>query len=353
MTIEKGDSLLSFIALRHTQGLEDVATDALSFILTRSESARGALSDFLGDGGEPLPIKTVKTQAFLEESYAYPDMALEDSDGNLSAYIEAKFWAQLTHHQPVTYWEALPKDKRTVLLFIAPKVRLDEEYLWNELVSRLQEAEHHLEPAVRSKAGIYAKSTVLPRRLMLTSWDFLLRQIEQRVKQDSDAQAGFEIAELQSLATTAVQGTSDDRNDKFKSLLAEAVARLRESGWANTDGLTVGQGFGYYGRYLRLADIHAWLGTVDEVVKQAPDKLLWLSLYNDTGNVTLAGVRSKLASRVESSLRLLSWMRVNVSIPLPQGADRAATLNAIVSELESIAKLIDPDGPTYSQTLAQ
>ena len=341
------DSLLSFIARHHTQGLEDVATDALSFILTRSESARGAVSEFLGDDGGSLPIKAVNTQAFLESSYAYPDMALFDSDGAVSAYVEAKFWAQLTHHQPVSYWEALPEDRRTVLLFVAPQSRIDEEYLWNELVSRLQEAEHHLEPAVRSKAGIYAKSTVLLRRLMLTSWDFLLRQIEQRVKQDGDAQAGFEIAELQALALTAVQGTSDDRNDEFKWVLAEAVARLRESGWANTDGLTVGQGFGYYGRYLRLAGIHAWLGTVDEVVKQAPDKLLWLSLYNDTGNVTLAEVRSKLASRVESWLGLLSWMIVNVSIPLPQGADREATLNAIVSELESIAKLIDPDGPTY------
>ena len=341
------DSLLSFIARHHTQGLEDVATDALSFILTRSKSARGAVSEFLADDGGPLPIAKAKTQAFLEESFAYPDMALEDSDGNLAAYIESKFWAQLTHNQPVTYWEALPKDRRTVLLFVTPQYRVDENYLWTELVSRLQEAGHHLGPAVRSEAGVYAESTDLPRRLMLTSWDFLLRQIEQRVKQDSDSQAGFEIAELQALALTAVQGTSDDRNDEFKSLLAEAVACLRESGWANTDGLTVGQGFGYYGRYLRLADIHAWLGTVDEVVKQAPDKLLWLSLYNDTGSVTLAEVRSKLASRVESWLGLLSWMRVNVSIPLPQGADREATLNAIVSELESIAKLIDPEGPTY------
>ena len=348
MTIEKDDSLLSFIALRHTQGLEDVATDALSFILTRSKSARGALSEFLGDNVESLPIAKVNTQAFLEQSYAYPDMALFDSDGAVTAYVESKFWAQLTHNQPVTYWEALPKDRRTVLLFVAPQSRVDENWLWDELVTKLRDAEHQLGPAVRSENGIYAPSTTIPRRLMLTSWNVLLEAIAQRIKQDGDAQTGFEIAELQALALTAVQGKSDDRNDDFKSLLVEAVARLRESGWANTDGLTVGQGFGYYGRYLRLAGIHAWLGTVDEVVKQEPDKLLWLSLYNATGNVTLAEVRSKLASRVESSLRLLSWMRVNVSIPLPQGADRQATLNAIVSELESIAKLIDPDGPTYS-----
>lgn len=38
------DSLLGFIAQRHAIGLEDVATDALCFILSRSPSARQALS---------------------------------------------------------------------------------------------------------------------------------------------------------------------------------------------------------------------------------------------------------------------------------------------------------------------
>ena len=46
-------SLLSFIARRHTVGREDVATDALSFILSRSNSAKRALSDLLGDDAGP------------------------------------------------------------------------------------------------------------------------------------------------------------------------------------------------------------------------------------------------------------------------------------------------------------
>ena len=130
------DSLLSFIARHHTIGLEDVATDALSFILTRSSSAKRALSKFLGDEGGPLPIGKMNTQAFLESSYAYPDMAPFDKDGAVSAYVESKLWAQLTHNQPVTYWQALPKDRRTVLLFVAPQSRVDEESLWDELTGK-------------------------------------------------------------------------------------------------------------------------------------------------------------------------------------------------------------------------
>jgi len=53
------NSLLSFVASRYTSDLEDVATDALSFILSRSTSARLALSEFLGDDRGPLPIAEV------------------------------------------------------------------------------------------------------------------------------------------------------------------------------------------------------------------------------------------------------------------------------------------------------
>ena len=49
-------TLLSFIAQRHSIGLEDVATDALFFILSHSAPARQALSDLLGYQGDPLPM---------------------------------------------------------------------------------------------------------------------------------------------------------------------------------------------------------------------------------------------------------------------------------------------------------
>ena len=53
-------SLLSFIARRHTVGREDVATDALSFILSRSNPAKRALSDLLGDDHGPLQVAAAR-----------------------------------------------------------------------------------------------------------------------------------------------------------------------------------------------------------------------------------------------------------------------------------------------------
>ncbi len=347
MTISDNDSLLSYIAVRRGVGLEDVATDALSFILSRSASARAAMSTLLADESGPLPITKVASQAFLEATGAYPDMVLWATEDDLSAYVEAKFWAELTPNQPVTYWEALPADKRTVLVFLVPQARVDDDYLWDVLVGRLRDAGHELDVASRDENVISTASKEDQRRLMLTSWEHLLQKLADRVERDNKAQAAFEIAELKALASAAVEGRKDTSNDEFKLLLAEAVATLRESGWANTQGRTVGQGFGYYGRYLRLAGAEVWLGTVDEVTKQAPDKQLWLSVYADSETVSIDTARKKMEGRVESWPGLLSWMRVNTSIPLPEDADWEAALRAIVSELESIAKLIDPDGPTY------
>ena len=159
MTISDGDSLLSFVVLKHTQGPEDAATDALCFMLSHRPSAMNALSEFLGDTGKPLPITKATTQTFLEVSYSYPDMGLWDSDDNLLAFVEAKFWAGLTHNQPVTYWEALPADTRSVLLFLAPESRVNDGYLWDELVGRLRDAGHELGTATRDENVISALAT--------------------------------------------------------------------------------------------------------------------------------------------------------------------------------------------------
>ncbi|MCY4109403.1 MAG: hypothetical protein OXG11_10285 [Chloroflexi bacterium] len=344
------DSLLGFIAQRHTIGLEDVATDALCFILSRSPSARQALSDFLKDDCGPLPI--AKAQSWMPDAFgAIPDLACYDENDNLVALIESKFWAALTHNQPVTYWQGPPKDRPAVLLFLAPDYRVNEGSLWNELVDRLRDAGHELDPAAdRKESLIAARAKCGQRRLMLTSWKLLLDRMAQRSKEDCDPQAHFEIAELQGLAASAIAGDKPQRDENLKRLIADAVKRVRESGWANTDGLTVGQGFDYYGRYLTLAGASAWLGICYKTLEQMPDKPLWLSFYRSksAASVSVEEIRDRLGDLAEPGLEWY-WGEVSVPIDLPAGADRDATLNAIVAQLEDIAKLIDPSGPTYRE----
>ena len=343
-------TLLSFIAQRHTIGLEDVATDALSFILSRSASARKALSEFLGDKHGPLPV--AKAQPWAADAYgAIPDLACLDKDDNVLALIESKFWAPLTHHQPVTYWQGLPTHKRAVLLFLAPAYRVEQGDLWNELETKLREAGHELGTADKNHGLITAPSKSDQRRLMLTTWQLLLDRMAQKAKEDDDTQACFEIAELQGLAASAIKGDRPTRDENLKHLIADAVKRLEQSGWANTKGLTAGRGPEHYGRYLRLAGAFAWLGIDYRAVKQMPGKPLWLSFMGDYDidiTVKLEEVRSSLGSPAETGLEWRSG-EVYLPIDLPAAADHNATLAAIVAELEWIAGLIDPTGPTYRE----
>ena len=347
--ITDNHTLLSFIAQRHAIGLEDVATDAMFFILSHSVSAKQALSDFLGSEGDPLPI--AKALPWAADAHgAVPDLVCLDENKNVVALIESKFWAPLTRNQPVTYWQGLPDDRPAVLLFLAPEYRVENPSLCNELVEQLRGAGHALGPAVQADGVITVPAKGSQRRLMLTSWGLLLDRMAQKAEDDCDARACFEIAELQGLAASVIAGDNPQRDDNLKRLIADAVNRVERSGWANTDGLSVGQGFNFHVRYLRLAGANAWLGIDYEAVKQMPDKPLWLSFYGGSdGRVDLEMVRGALVGLVEPDVE---WRRGQARVPinLPQGADHEKTLDAIVADLERFARLIDPKGPTYDQS---
>ena len=341
------DTLLGFIAQRHTIGLEDVATDALCFILSGSQAARGALSDFLGDGNGLLPV--AKAEPWAADAHgSVPDLACLDDEDDVVALIESKFWAHRTRHQPITCWEGLPDRKRSVLLFLAPEYRINHSSLWAELVQRLQNAGHELDAAEEHESLIIAGAKAGQRRLILTSWRLLLDRMSQRALEEKDWQAAFEIAELQGLSESAIAGDSPQRDANLKRLMRDAIRRLEQSGWANTSGLSVGQGFGFYVRYLRLAGAFAWLGIDYKAMEVMPDKPLWLSFYSDNGQVPVDEVRERLGDLGKPGLEWRS-QEVSVPIPLPPGADREATLDAIVVEMERVGRLIDPEGPTYRE----
>ena len=279
-----------------------------------------------------------------------PDLACLDGDDNLVALIESKFWAGLTAHQPVTYWEGLPPDGPAVLLFLAPRSRVDEGSLWDDLVGRLHKAGHELASPDRCESLVTASAKVGQRRLMLTSWELLLDRMANRADDDGDERARFEIAELRGLADGVIAGDNPQRDEKLRLLLVDAVKRLERAGWADTAGLSEGSGHGYYARYLRLAGAAAGLRIDYEAANEMPDKRLWLWFHGEhdrLASVSAETVRGSLGGLAES----LEWLGEDVCVPiaLPLGAGADETVEAIVARLVSVAKLIDPNGPTYGE----
>ena len=343
-------TLLGFIARWHNIGLEDAATDALYFILSRSKIALETLADFLGDGQSPLQIEDAQPWWAIEFG-AVPDLACIDASGNVVALIESKFWASLTKHQPVTYWEALPADKPSALLFLAPDDRVNpdsQDSLWKELLKRLGRAGHELDI---SHLGCNLKTATGKeghRRLVLASWSLLLDLVAQQVSAAGDQRTSFEIDQLRGLAETAIAGDHPRRDENLRTLVKEIVKRVEQSGWADTNGLLVGNGNDFFVRYLRLAEADAWLGMDRRITDQMPDKSLWLSFYpSSTPRVELDEVRSRLGN---VDLQSFAWRpnEICIHIELPVGANQEKTLDAAVSRLVQIAKLIDPQGPTYA-----
>ena len=182
----RGPTLLEALAWCFKGRKENVAVEVLGHILSTSEAARAALSDFLVAGGAPVGrIDRVKTQA-TGRMGARPDVAGYDENGREHVLIEAKFAAGLSpHQQKGTYLKRLRQKRQpSVVLFVAPDERC--ERLWEELYSvpQIKLRPWHQKGIVRSAA--VANSACW---LMLTSWKALLDRLQAGVSADSLVEA--------------------------------------------------------------------------------------------------------------------------------------------------------------------
>jgi len=115
-------SILAHVALKLTGRREQVATEALAFLLQNSPSARRALERILHPAGQLNLCSAVSEHVAGEESR--PDIALLGPDGKPVAYVEGKFWAGLTDSQPTEYLRRLAEVGGSHLLFVVPERRI-------------------------------------------------------------------------------------------------------------------------------------------------------------------------------------------------------------------------------------
>lgn len=127
-------SVLSHIVQKRlSRENEDVATEALAYILASSQTARGAMGSILQGVESEVPNLWFETQT--SDAGIRPDMWGLDA-GVPRAFIENKFWAGLTDAQPVEYLRRLGANGRpSVLLVVAPEAR--QQALARELHQRM------------------------------------------------------------------------------------------------------------------------------------------------------------------------------------------------------------------------
>lgn len=182
---------------RLSQENENVATEALAFVLRSHEAAHNGMMKLLRGVDPHMPHLWFRTQQ--TDGNNRPDMQGCDDDGQTHVFVENKFWAGLTENQPVSYLRILAECSRpTILLVVAPEDR--KETLWRELNRRL--ADNKISTTQDMVAGIFRIVTTSTGPILaLTSWKALLDALEPEIADDKSASS--DLLQLQALCVAA------------------------------------------------------------------------------------------------------------------------------------------------------
>lgn len=134
------ESLLAHLYSRIKGSQEDVATMSLQYLLSQSSAMKQAFTDLVASS---LNIDIWEELQYLCQSVGEnkerPDMVGKDRTGTEVVLCEMKFYAGLTHNQPLGYLDRIAANEGKGLVFICPKVR--ESSLWNKLLTLCKDRE--------------------------------------------------------------------------------------------------------------------------------------------------------------------------------------------------------------------
>lgn len=192
-------SLLADIVASRNLQPEPVATDALVYLLARTEAGRRAFAEFFNDvmGEGAATTLTFTAQVTGSDGEGRPDIVGSDGLGP-RLIVEAKFDAELTPIQKTAaYEDRLTQSAPGAVLFLVPADRLVA--LWVEL---LEGPGHHaLAPVFTWPEGAKLHACELPKgnRLAATSWEHLLPVLRHALAVAGDTAALEDLAQLEGL----------------------------------------------------------------------------------------------------------------------------------------------------------
>ena len=262
--MENESSLLAYLVPRLTSRSEDTATDALAFILNKSEACRRALESLLSDQDFAIgPLTRFDTQVTHGDG-SRPDMVGYDREDTVRLVVESKFWATLLEGQASGYLGQLEESGPGILLFIAPGTRI--ETLWAE-IGRQMEADPKPVRLESVEAGDWMRRAVVggsEKRMSLVSWNLVLGRLAAAVPADSQVASdlgqlrGFvekqDLDAFQPIQREELSPSLARRIRWINQLIDDVVAHGLEKEWISTKGLKATPQRDGYGRYLRFVD---------------------------------------------------------------------------------------------------
>lgn len=341
-------TLLAYLVPKWTARVEDMATEALAFILSEDAACLGALNDLLRDGGFDLePIERVETQV-TEKDGSRPDMTGYDRDRRKRLLVEAKFWAALGQEQASGYFDQLDEQGPGVLFFIVPESR--REVLWEEIKGQMVNAGKELEHIETFEGGRKARIVGSDNRLMLVSWDRLLRRMDDAVPGDSSTAS--DIRQLRGLArrqddeafqpihTEDLDPSLPRRIRSINHLIDGVIDNRREELGITTENRRASPQREGYGRYFRFMGVEGefFLGVNFRLWATIGNTPLWLWI-GETARVDVEKLRSELPLTQQNRDGAYE-----VPIYLKTGAESQDVLDDVVSQIGKIKDAIGGSG---------
>jgi hypothetical protein len=291
-------SFLAYIADQYRHKKEDVATDALTYLLSRHKTARVAFKSFVAECGYPLPkIHSIVSRTREANGVGVPDIQISDRNDCCCAIVENKFWAGLTNNQPLGYFKKLSPEG--LILFLVPEARITT--LWTCLQMLCLNAGRPIEQLQDKRfSGRSAR-----HHLCVASWEKLIPYLRTSldITDTQDSKALVFIDQLWEVCEVAKQEHIQEHIEAFDSIeitdkhmgrrvknysyLATAIAKAaaekqffrqlpdkRQQSWNSC-------GEGYSGRYGEMAGYISWIGFDADNWSTRAISPLWLSFDDE------------------------------------------------------------------------
>lgn len=354
-------TLFGHLALQFSTHPENVATEALCFILKSSAATSRAFITFIKTSGVELdePLTYISQPVGLDQSI--PDIKCIGKDGSVRVIIENKFWAGLTENQPVTYLRELPDGQPGLVLFVVPEARMKS--VWEELLLRCRSA--GLETIViRQMPELWVATVNAKNQLVLTSWSCLLSGLKASTLSAGDMESAASIAQLAGLCEAmdneAFLPLRPDeltnmelprRIVNYADLVFDIVAAAELKGYCDRKGCRATPYQYGSGTYLHIAGFTAWFGFNAAAWKRHELSPMWVHFgpdYSPSGPDCSAIVREKLRTwRLSNPPRCFDFEgNVGVPILLQATVEKNRVINYAVGQLGKLRGALQCDAAT-------
>lgn len=340
------------IQKRYSQSYEDVATDALAYILNTHDSAQRGWMKILKGIAPDVPDLRFRTQ--LSEGNIRPDM-WGYSGLETYLYVENKFWAGLTDNQPIAYLEELASHPhQTLLLMIVPGAR--EQTMIAELSRRMLEAKiSYIEDKINNKEIVWCLKTSLGPALALSSWPRVIEYL--KMESVDNPVALSDLSMLQSLCDAADIGrfvpmnSSEINNQLIPTLILQLGQVIRDATQLglrhqiiSNQGLTETVNWEKFGKYLWLNEpnsVGIWFGLDHQLWKLYGVSPLWVK-FSTTDFGRAYEIEPVLTASIDKThlLVTLDDGTLAYSINIKTMVDKDQVIQDIVDQLKELANIL-------------